>query len=170
MNRQLLTPKEKWLKPVLLHLYAAQDTSIPQPAIMMMRMSTLDNTESDSITVHAILLPSWPSKCKTTKTSLLSENGTQRRRWCLMVRTQMVTKTLPVETQSAAAFACWLTVVSTLCLRKLSMLPEMVRLKLKNTSTNNRHCQEVQELASAGWESSFASLDTTCSSPQSSTF
>ena len=149
VNRQLQTPKVLWLKKVLLLLYAVDNTSTHQLTIMMMRVSMLDNTESDSTTAHAILLPSWPSKCRTTKTSLPSENGTQRRRWCLMVRTQMVTQTLPVETQSAAAFACWLTAVSTLCLKKLSMLPEMVRLNLEITSTSKRVCQEVQENASA---------------------
>ena len=170
VNRQLQTPKVLWLKKVLLLLYAVDNTSTHQLTIMMMRVSMLDNTESDSTTAHVTLLPSWPSKCRTMKTSLPSENGTQRRRWCHTDRQQMVTRTLPVETQSAAAFACWSTAVSTLCLRKLSILPEMVRLKLLNTSMSKRVCQEAQENASAGWEFSFASLDTTCSLPPSSTF
>ena len=106
VNRQLQTPKVLWLKKVLLLLYAVDNTSTHQLTIMMMRVSMLDNTESDSTTAHATLLPSWPSKCRTTKTSLPSENGTQRRRWCHTDRQQMVTRTLPVETQSAAAFAC----------------------------------------------------------------
>ena len=106
VNRQLQTPKVLWLKKVLLLLYAVDNTSTHQLTIMMMRVSMLDNTESDSTTAHATLLPSWPSKCRTMKTSLPSENGTQRRRWCHTDRQQMVTRTLPVETQSAAAFAC----------------------------------------------------------------
>ena len=170
MNRQLQTPKVLWLKKVLLLLCAVDNTSIHQLTIMMMKVSMLDNTESDSTTAHATLLPSWPSKCRTTKTSLPSENGTQRRKWCHTAKQQMVMQTLPVETQSAAAFARWSTAVSMLCLRKLSILPEMVRLNLNNTLKNKRICQEVWENASAGWESSFASWDTTCCLPPSSTF
>ena len=165
----LVKLKVLWLRMVLPLYRNVDSTSCPQPLTMTTQMSMLDNTESDSITALATLPLSWLSKCKTMMISLSSENGIQRKRMHLGEQALMANKTLLVVTQFAASSACASTAFSTLCSRKLLIFPEMEKLNQSNISKSKNPPLEVQQLASAGLESSSASSDTTFSSPQSST-
>ena len=160
VNRLLLILKLQWLKLVSLALYSEETISCHQRVITMKSVLMLVNTESSSTTALAPQLPLWPSKSRTTKTNILSENGTLRRRWYHTVRAPMVSKTLPVEAQFAATSACVSTAFSTPCLKKLLMLLEMENSYLKLISQSKKVCLEDQPHASAGVEFSYAFLDT----------